>query len=149
MVQLCSRFNRATTLVNFDGAVTGLNDVRERLVKTDRAFLFVCLFFPTNPLFPRVWQDRGRMSTAPNCSGRSSSLILPAPQTGTGINANKRGRRLARAALGCRGQPVCKHQRFQPNSCCLLLFTEKHGNSTARAAGTILPSLGFDVTQAA
>lgn len=46
MVQLCSRFNRATKLVNFDGAVTGLNDVRERLGKTDRAF-FVCLFvFP-------------------------------------------------------------------------------------------------------
>lgn len=99
MVQLCSRFNRATKLVNFDGAVTGLNDVRERLGKTDRAFLFVCLFFPTNPLFPRVWQDRGRMSHSPKLLW---TLFLPHPSSPANRHGNK-----------------CKQARQTAGTCCL------------------------------
>lgn len=38
MVQLCSRFDRFTKLMNFDIAVTGLNYVHERLIKTNQFF---------------------------------------------------------------------------------------------------------------
>lgn len=81
MVQLCSRFNRFTKLMNFDIAVTGLNYVHERLIKTD--------WFFTDLLFPRVWQDRGLRNTDTKMLRPLFLLCTLALHTDTCITVNK------------------------------------------------------------